>query len=254
LNIPVGEVGNKQKNERVDTMALHKELLKDLPPAKELLNNYQEFINQAKDADGYYSIVQFIAEKYGDKAYQIAEEFFKENGMNFNSEDLRTTDKIRKVGYAFEGINVNHIIVKKYTPDMLKHIVNTYNIEIRKVSQEFFMTEDYFERNITQTDGLFVAFNDNNQTLGFIHCCSKCSCDGSASVDAIFFKSGRIHAVVGKKLMEEAIKYFDEKGIRNVELLKGCFDYPFYKDLKGDAQKVFKEKLKHIWKVLKLIE
>jgi len=63
-------------------MPLHKELFTDLPPAEGMRRDIAGNLAQKYNADGYYILAQLIAEKYGDQAYTLAEEVFKEMAWN----------------------------------------------------------------------------------------------------------------------------------------------------------------------------
>ena len=235
-------------------MSLHRELFKDLPPAEELLKNYKNFLDTARDADGYYYLVQEIAEKYGELAYELAEEVFEASDMKYDPVLLRTRGVVRRSDYAFDGINVYDIRVRRYEPGMERDIVRLYNREIRKISWDALMDEDYFLRNIAgkfDTEGLFAAYNQNDKAVGYVHCCSDIS---GSSIEALFFLPGRIHECVGKILLESAKKYFAAKGESHIRTLTGRIDYPFYTEIKADRMGEFQSKLGHITDRLKDID
>jgi hypothetical protein len=234
-------------------MAYHRELYKDLPPAEELLKGYSGFLSAVKDADGYYIIVQYIAEKYGDKAYELAEEVFCEMGMKYDRDEMRRTDGTRRVGYAFDGPNVYNIDVRKFEKGMEKDLLRVYNAQARLLSEHILMDEDYLHRYIinpfgTSSGGLFLAYNEANHLMGFIHCCLLG--EGEGSVEALFFYNGRIFEAAARKLIAISESYFKENNITRVRQLNGHIRYPFY-EMPGKAiHAAFENKLPHIFKYL----
>ena len=170
-------------------MALHRELFTKLAPAEEIRRGNRDFLNNEMEADGFYIIVQDIARKYGDRAYEIAEKVFAENGMSYDPKELRTPGAVRRVGYVFEGANVYNIKVADYKPEMIKDLLWLYNREIRNVSRECFMDEESFKQRIAsgkeEVEGLFLAYNEGRQRVGFIHC--HIGDNGEGSVEAMFF-------------------------------------------------------------------
>jgi len=229
-------------------MTLHRTLSQDLPPAEELRKGNAAFQRTVKDADGYYYFVQEIAARYGDRAYDLAEEVFREMGMNFDPVALRTPGKVRMIGYACDGANIYDIDVRPYQPEMAASLARLYNTEIHKLSRADLTDAAFFQQQVDST-GLFVAFNPNGQALGFVHCAAK---EGLGSLEALIFLPGRIHAAVGEKLVEQARAYFEEKGVTRVETLRGRSAYPFYK-LEGDLHAAFRERLPHISTALERI-
>lgn len=234
-------------------MAIHRELFKDLMPAEDIKKKYDDFFRNAKQADGYYVIVQDIAERYGEKAYELAEQVFTEYGMTYEPTEMRKPGNVRRVGYAFDGINVYDIDIKPYVTGMEKDILWLYNREIRKISFDLLMTEEYFHKTILgnnrqNLEGLFVAYNKSGQRVGFIHCLEDECLTGS--IEALFFLPGRIHTCVGQKLLIKAKEFFKAKNISKYNILSGCTNYPFYR-LSGEAlKKEFHHSLGHIFCLL----
>lgn len=238
-------------------MALHKELFNDLPAAEEIMNKNENFFKNIKNADGYYELIQRISAKYGDKAYDLAEKVFDELGMEYDHKELRTSGKVRKVDYMFEGINVYDITVKEYDKDMIKDLIWLYNREIRKISREYLIDEAYFTSNITDVsvknnEGLFVAYNQAGKRTGYIHCIINN--DGSGCCDALFFLPGDIHLPTANSLVKRAEEFFKLKGAKKIDILKGNIKYPFYAGSADKAITEIKNKLPHIYKVLEELQ
>lgn len=236
-------------------MALHRELFTKLAPAEEIRRGNRDFLNNEMEADGFYIIVQDIARKYGDRAYEIAEKVFAENGMSYDPKELRTPGAVRRVGYVFEGANVYNIKVADYKPEMIKDLLWLYNREIRNVSRECFMDEESFKQRIAsgkeEVEGLFLAYNEGRQRVGFIHC--HIGDNGEGSVEAMFFLAGRIHRPVEDALAARARDFFAARGVKKVSLLAGCTQYPFYGKGYGNVPEVFKDKLPHVYHALQRI-
>ena len=127
-------------------MPLHRELFTDLPPAEEMRRDIAGNLVQKYNADGFYILAQLIAEKYGEQAYTLAEEVFKEMGLQYDAQALRTPDLVRRIDYNFAGSNIYNLQVKAFVPEMAAEVVRLYNVQIRKISYAALTTrEDFLE-------------------------------------------------------------------------------------------------------------
>ena len=230
-------------------MTLHRELFNDLPPAENLLAMYAEAFKTAKDADGYYIIVQYIAEKYGETAYDLAEEVFKECGMQYDPQLLRTPDAVSRVGYNLDGMNVNNIQMQPFVPEMAHDLVLLYNREIRKLSREALLTEEGMRA--LASEGLLVACNESGQPVGFVHCWVD-EYGAAGSIEALIFSEGRIYEPVARNLVSAAKAYFADRKITKIDIFGGHVAYPFQQVVKGDWTAAFSRHLEHIYR--KLVE
>ena len=233
-------------------MALHRELFNDLPPAGELLRAYDQFFKTAQDADGYYVLVQHIAEKYGDQAYALAEQVFEEFGLKYDPAELRTPCLVRRTGYNFEGQNVYHILIKEYEPAMANDLARLYNREIRLLSRAAVVEPEFFVKLLQSEQdhqGFYVACNEAGQPVGFVHC-KVDEVEQQGSLEALIFSSGRIYAPVASKLISTARDYFAYCRVSRVTLLAGKAPYPFYRVVQGDLLAQVAEKLSHIHSAL----
>lgn len=138
-------------------MALHKELFTDLPPAEEMRRDVAGNLAQKYEADGFYILVQYIAEKYGDRAYSLAEEVFQEMGLEYDVQALRTPDRVRRIDYNFTGSNIYNLTVKPFAPEMAGELVRLYNEQIRKISYAALITQADFMEHIAGVGRLLVA-------------------------------------------------------------------------------------------------
>jgi len=234
-------------------MAIHRELFSDLPPAEQMLAMYAEAFKTAKNADGYYVLVQYIAEEYGEKAYELAEEVFREMGLKYDPAALRKHDTVRRTGYNMEGPNIYDVHVKPFDPAMAEDVVRLYNAQIRLLSRQAIMDQRYFQEKILPnfSKGMLVACDGGGQVVGFVHCWIEP--DGEGSVEALIFSHGRIYDPASKVLVEEAKTYFAEKDVRQVKALQGKVPYPFYQAVPGDMRQTFADKLPHIERALREI-
>jgi hypothetical protein len=217
-------------------MPLHKELLTDLPPAEEMRRDVARSLSYKYNADGYYNLVQYIAEKYGDRAYSLAEEVFKEMGLEFDAQALRTPDLVRRIDYNFEGPNVYNLQVKPFTPEMASEVVRLYNEQIRKVSYAALTTKEDFLEHIAGVGRLLVACNESGKPVGFIHCTPS-------SVDMLIYSHGRIYDPVRKALAAAAKEYFSGK---TPGLLTGQIPYPFYTAVTENHLAAMEKNLAHV--------
>ncbi len=224
-------------------MPLHQTLSQNLPPADEIRQGNAAFLQHAKDADGYYYFIQEIAARYGERAFDLAEELFRDMGLSFDPAALRT-GRIRMVGYACDGDNIYDVRVRPYQPAMAASLARLYNHEIRKLDRAALTDSAFFDA--IDPIGLFVAFNPGGQALGFVHCTVQ---DGAGSLDALIFLPGRIHEIVSEKLLEQARTYFQEQDVTRFESLRSVSAYPFYK-LGGDLPAAIQERLPHIYAAL----
>ena len=224
-------------------MALHRELFKDLPPVEELRKDYARALAQKNNADGFYNLVQLIAEKYGEGAFALAEEIFKEMGLDFDPADLHTPDLVRRIGYNFEGINIYAIQVKAYAPEVAAELVRLYNEQIRRISYTALSDAASFAADIAGKGSLLVACQEGGQPVGFVHCLVE---DGQGSVEMLIFGSGRIYDPVGKALVKAARAYFAAQGIATPVALAGMIAYPFYTVVSGKQMEAFEQHLAHI--------
>jgi hypothetical protein len=240
-------------------MTLHKALFENIPPASKLMKQYGPFIRSAHEADGYYYLVQEIAGKYGPKAYKLAEQVFREMGMSYDRKKLETPGGVRRVGYAFDGINVYDIEIRRFRPEMSEDVVWLYNREIRSVSDKLFLDKETLLKKIVgsmqpEKQGLFIAYNKASQRLGFVHCCIHPEMPRTGSVEALFYLPGQIHAHVGERLIKTARTFFKAYGIRKVYILSGAIPYPFYRTSPDTLIKGFRSKLNHIYRQLQAIK
>ena len=238
-------------------MALHKALLEPLPPADVVEASYAGLHETLKDADGFYILAQYIAEQYGEKAYDIAEKVFSEMGMRYDPQLLRTPDGVRRVGYGFDGINVYNVAVRPYAPADLPDVVRIYNNVYRTLSDDCLMDAGYFHEKIAGSlngpgDGLLVAKNEAGTPVGFIHC----SVDAPLKkgfIEAMCYYGGRIHAVTGRELAEAAVRFFRDGGALSVALPGETSAYPFAYALGATAIDEIEKKLVHIYNCMKTI-
>jgi hypothetical protein len=239
-------------------MELHRELFNNLPPAEILRKQYAGALAQELNADGYYVLVQYIAEQYGDQAYEIAEEVFKKMGLTFDPADLRTPDLVRRVGYNFEGINIYVIQVRPYAAGMAKELVRLYNQQLRKLGRAALVDEAYFKECIAAEEGgLLVACNEAGQPVGFVHC--RVEGEGGAtarsgSVEALVFSHGRIYDPVRKALVQSARDFFAARGVKTIQVFTGKIAYPFNAAVPEPRRDAFEQRLAHIAQALKEIE
>jgi hypothetical protein len=203
-------------------MGLHRELFTDLPPAEDLRKMFAGSFAQWNNADGFYILVQYIAEQYGDRAYELAEEVFKEMGLDYDPAVLRTPDAVRRIDYNFAGSNIYDLQVKAFSPDMTAEIVRLYNEQIRKVSYEALMDGAYFAEHIQGRGVLLAACSQGGQPIGFVHCLEE---DGRTSVEMLIVSHGRIYDAARKALVKAAREFCAG---RSLELLTGRIAYPFY--------------------------
>ena len=237
-------------------MQLHGELYNDLPPAEQIREMHCSETREMRNAEGYYSLVQDIAEKYGEKAYTLAEEVFKKNGMYYSPEKLRMPGTIRNVSYTCIGANIYALEIRECTPEMVRRLKAIYNCEMRKIAKDALIDESFFTETASGPQALkypgeiLVAFNGHNIPLGFVHCASKADGYSHDSVEALFFAEGRLHTHVGTALAEAAVNYFKQRGAADIGVFKGCVPYPFYEKVDGGLLQQFKEKLNHIYRCL----
>lgn len=217
-------------------MALHHELFTDLPPVEEMRRMFAGALAQKDNADGYYILVQYIAEKYGEQAYTLAEEVFKEMGLNFDPHDLRTPDLVRRIDYNFAGSNIYNLQVKPFAPEMAGEVVRLYNEQIRKVSYAALLEPVNFLEHIAGVGRLLVAYNESGQPVGFIHCTP-------ASVEMLIYSHGRIYEPVRKVLVAAAREYFAGQ---TPGLLTGKIPYPFYTAVPKNHLAAIEKNLKHV--------
>jgi hypothetical protein len=217
-------------------MALHRELFSDLPPVEEMHRMFAGALAQKDNADGYYILVQYIAEKYGDQAYAMAEEVFKEMILKFDPQALRTPDLVRRIDYNFAGSNIYNLTVKPFAPEMTSEVVRLYNEQIRKVSNAALITQQNFLTHIAGIGRLLVACNESGQPVGFIHCTP-------ASVEMLIYSHGRIYEPVRKVLVASAKEFFAGQTPR---LLTGQIPYPFYTAVPENHLAVLEKNLEYI--------
>ena len=221
-------------------MELHRKLYEDLPSKEDLENNYSSFFRTANDADGLYIILQKVAEKFGDSAYDIGEEVFKEFNMNYDAKAMRTPNSIRRVDYVFDGNNIYDVTIKNYDETMLEKVLKLYNEEVRKIDYSKIIEADEFEEKVLKnSDNTYVAFDGAGRIVAF----SSCSISYDIGyVDTIFSPEGDIYNVATGKLANEIITHFIKEGVENITF----FDSYNLKDIE--------EHLSHIFKLTKLIE
>ncbi len=211
-------------------MPFHKELFKDLPPEDDVRRSFEGLRKDAREADGFYALVQDIAAKFGDKAYELAEAVFQEHGMKYDALDLRTPGKIRRVGYGFDGGNMHALRVKAFERPMLEGVVRCYRNIFRRLSPDMLMTAESFEQRILsgashRPDGLLIASNPLGMTLGFVHCCAE---GATGSVEAFAFYPGRMHEQVAPTLLVSAAAFFQRERASSVRVFEGRLKYPFH--------------------------
>jgi len=230
-------------------MALHRELSTKLRLADQIRESNKDFLENENNADGFYFLVQDIVAKYGDSAFDIAEELFRQENMVFDSAELRKSGSVNRIGYVFEGININDIVIEKYNEQMVKDILWLFNNQVRLISKELIMKEDellqIYSENLDREDGIFVAYNVGRQRVGFVHCMA--TKDGEGSIEALFFLSGRFHTHVGNKLIEKAKEYFISKNVSQISVLENKVGY--YKNM-SQIKNIFQQKLPHIYSLL----
>ena len=215
-----------------EVMTMHKELFNDLPAAAQLRDKYRGLLESAHDADAYYALVQDIAASCGDRAYEIAEGAFADNQMDCDPAAMRTPGKVRRVGYAMEGINVYEVDVKAFESSMIEALRRLHNREMRKASREAMMTSEELAGCLTADDAsasdfVAVAFNKSGQALGFVHC--RPLDGGMGSIEALVFLPGRIHEHVGVHLRNAAVEFFKGHNITEVQPLGGTTGYALYR-------------------------
>jgi hypothetical protein len=223
-------------------MPIHKELFVDLPPAETLEKQYATAFSQWKNADGYYNLVQEIAEAYGEKAYAIAEEVFREMGLDFDPAALRDVDTVRRVYYNFEGSNIYNITIKPFSTEMTAEVVRLYNEQIRWLSYDALLDGGTFRETIAPRGQILAACDENDQPVGFVHCLLE---QGTGSVEALIFGSGRLYRPFAQKLVAAAKAYFASQQAGPVAALSGRVPYPFYRVLQGQLPGAF-TRLPHI--------
>ena len=150
------------------------ELICNLLPAKILTRFNKIAINDSKNVDRYYEIIQQIANKHGNRAYELAEKVFNEMRMTYDAEQLRREWDVRRICYNFEGINIYNNYIKRFKTEMTKDVLWICNREIRKVSHDYIMDEEYFSKKIANgnknlVEGLFISYNAAGQCTGFVH-------------------------------------------------------------------------------------
>jgi len=217
-------------------MPLHKELFTDLPPAEQMRRDVARSLSYKINADGYYILVQYIAEKYGEQAYALAEEVFKEMGLEYDAQALRTPDLVRRIDYNFEGSNIYNLQVKPFAPEMAGEVVRLYNEQIRKVSYAALTTPEDFLEHIAGAGRLLVACNESGQPVGFIHCTPT-------SVEMLVYSHGRIYEPVRKALVAAAKEYFSGQ---TPKLLTGQIPYPFYTAVAENHLAAIEKNLAHV--------
>ncbi len=217
-------------------MALHKELFTDLPPAEEMRRDLAGNLAQKYEADGFYILVQYIAEKYGDQAYSLAEEVFQEIGLKYDAQALRTPDLVRRIDYNFTGSNIYNLTVKPFAPEMAGELVRLYNEQIRKISYAALITQADFLEHIAGVGRLLVACNEGGQPVGFIHCIPD-------SVEMLVYSHGRIYELVRRALVAAAKEYFSGQ---TPGLLTGQIPYPFYTAVPENQLSVIEKDLAHV--------
>ena len=215
-------------------MELHRKLYENLPSKEDLENNYGSFFRSANDADGLYIILQKVAEKFGEDAYDIGEEVFKEFGMNYERELMRTPNSVRRVDYLFDGGNIYDITIKDYDDSMQKDVLKLYNEEIRKISYDYLIDE-------IDAEGIIVALDGSGRKVAF----TKCTANNNIGyIDALFFPKGDIYDVAVGKLIEKILSYFSDEKVNEVIFFS---NKPF--DLVD-----FEEKLPHIYSAIDSIK
>jgi hypothetical protein len=217
-------------------MTLHKELFTDLPPAEEMRREVAGNLAQKYEADGFYILAQYIAEKYGDLAYNLAEEVFNEMGLKYDAQALRTPDQVRRIDYNFAGPNIYNLQVKVFTPEMAGEVVRLYNEQIRMISYAALLTGKDFLAHLAGAGTLLVACREGGQPVGFVHCTH-------ASVEMLIFSHGRIYEPVRKALVAAAKAHFSG---RTPALLTGQIPYPFYTAVAKNQLAAMGKSLAHI--------
>jgi hypothetical protein len=217
-------------------MALHKELFTDLPPAEEMRRDLAGNLAQKYEADGFYILVQYIAEKYGDQAYSLAEEVFQEIGLKYDAQALRTPDRVRRIDYNFTGSNIYNLTVKPFALEMASELVRLYNEQIRKISYAALITLADFLEHIAGVGRLLVACRAGGQPVGFIHCTPT-------SIDMLIYSHGRIYDPVRRALVTAAKEYFSGQ---IPGLLTGQIPYPFYTTVPENQLSVIEKDLTHV--------
>ena len=217
-------------------MPLHRELFTDLPPAEEMRRDIAGNLAQKYNADGFYILAQLIAEKYGDLAYTLAEEVFKEMGLEYDAQALRTPDQVRRIDYNFAGSNIYALTVKPFAPEMAAEGVRLYNEQIRNVSYNALITQEDFLAHIAIVGILLVACREGGQPVGFIHCTPT-------SVAMLIYSHGRIYGPVRKALVAAAKAHFSGQ---TPVLLSGQIPYPLYTAVPENQLAAFEKSLAHI--------
>jgi hypothetical protein len=217
-------------------MPLHRELFTDLPPAEKMRHDIAGNLAQKYNADGFYILAQLVAEKYGDQAYALAEEVFKEMGLQYDPQALRTPDLVRRIDYNFAGSNIYNLQVKPFTPEMAGEVVRLYNEQIRKVSYAALINQEDFLARIAGVGRLLVAWCEGGQPVGFIHCTPT-------SIDMLIYSHGRIYEPVRKALVAAAKEYFSGQ---TPGLLTGQIRYPFYTAVPENQLAALEKNLTHV--------
>ncbi len=224
-------------------MELHRELFNDLPPAEAMRKMYAGAFKQWRNADGFYILVQYIAEQYGETAYELAEEVFNEMGLEYDPAALRAPDRVRRTGYNFEGMNIYNIQVKGYAPEMAKELARLYNEQIRRVSYAALIEPDDFDGRIQDKAGLLVACNEAGQPVGFVHCQVE---GGQGSLEMLIFSHGRVYDPVRRALVDAAKAYFAAEGVKTVSAFQGKAGYPYYVAVPEPRRDALEKALPHI--------
>jgi hypothetical protein len=205
-------------------MSIHREIFNDLPPAEDLERMYAEAFATQRDADGYYIFVQSIAERFGERAYALAEEVFRQEGMKFDPAGLRAVDRVRRPGYNNDGINIYHLEILPFAAGMARDLTRLYNREVRGVSRQWLLNED--QLLALADDGLLAASNEAGQAVGMVHCRVD-PARHTGSVEALIFSPGRVYQAVARDLVRAAREYFAARQVKHIQAYAGWVSYPY---------------------------
>jgi len=166
-----------KEEEIADNQQIHRALFTDLTPADKYRADRTAFFDNLYNGDGYYDLVQVLAEALGEKVYAIAENVFDNNKIIYDPATLRTPFAIRRTDYNYMGENIYNIAVSEMQPEQISHMRRVYNNAAFLHGAALISDED-----IAKLPGsVLVATNERGKVTGF------------SSANAVIFSEGRIH-------------------------------------------------------------
>ena len=166
-----------KEEEIADNQQIHRALFADLTPADKYRADRSAFFDNLYSSDGYYDLVQILAETLGEKVYSIAENVFNTNKIIYDPEALRTPFAVRRTDYNYMGENIYNISVSEINPEQIPHVRRVYNNAAFLHGEALISDED-----VASLPGpVLVATNERGKVTGF------------SSADAVIFSEGRIH-------------------------------------------------------------